>query len=71
MQCNAAERYKISLIIYISLHTGKSITVAAGLRLEISSSAGTLCSWVRIPLNPWMSVYIYSVSVLVRGLATS
>jgi hypothetical protein len=31
---------------------------------EPSSLAGTLGSWVRIPLKAWMSVCIYSVFVL-------
>jgi hypothetical protein len=32
-----------------------------GLRHEPSSSVRTLGSWVRIPLEAWMSVYFYSV----------
>jgi hypothetical protein len=35
-----------------------------GLRHELSSAARTLGSWVRIPLEAWMSVCIYSVFVL-------
>jgi hypothetical protein len=35
-----------------------------GLRNELSSPAQTLGSWVRIPLETWMSVCAYSVSVL-------
>jgi hypothetical protein len=35
-----------------------------GLRLELSSSARTLWSWVRIPLKAWISVCVYSVFVL-------
>jgi hypothetical protein len=35
-----------------------------GLRHEPSSLARTLGSWVRIPLEAWMPVYIYSVFVL-------
>jgi hypothetical protein len=35
-----------------------------GLRYELSSSAQTLGSWDRIPLEVWMSVCIYSVFVL-------
>jgi hypothetical protein len=35
-----------------------------GLRHEPSSLAGTLGSWVRIPLKAWMSVGVYSVFVL-------
>jgi hypothetical protein len=34
-----------------------------GLRYELSSPARTLGSWVRIPLEAWMSVCIYSVFV--------
>jgi hypothetical protein len=34
------------------------------LRHKLSSSAETLGSWVRIPLEAWMSVYVYSVFVL-------
>jgi hypothetical protein len=35
-----------------------------GLRHELSSPAQTLGSWVRIPLEAWMSVCIYSVFVM-------
>jgi hypothetical protein len=35
-----------------------------GLRHELSSLARTLGSWVRIPLEAWMSVCVYSVFVL-------
>jgi hypothetical protein len=35
-----------------------------GLRHEISSPAQTLGSWVRIPLDAYTSVYVYSVFVL-------
>jgi hypothetical protein len=35
-----------------------------GLRHELSWLAGTLGSWVRIPLKAWMSVCVYSVFVL-------
>jgi hypothetical protein len=34
------------------------------LRHELSSSAQTLGSWVRIPLEAWMSVCVYSVFIL-------
>jgi hypothetical protein len=34
------------------------------LRHELSSPAQTLGSWVRIPLEAWMSVCVYSVFVL-------
>jgi hypothetical protein len=34
------------------------------LRHELFSSAWTLGSWVRIPLEAWLYVHIYSVSVL-------
>jgi hypothetical protein len=37
---------------------------ARGLRHELSSLARTLGSWVRIPLEAWMSVCVYSVFVL-------
>jgi hypothetical protein len=42
---------------------------AAYLRHELSSLARTLGSWVPIPLKAWMSVCVYSVFVLGRGLA--
>jgi hypothetical protein len=45
-----------------------------GLRHEPSSSTQTLGSWVRIPLEPWMSVYVYSVCLVLcvgTGLMTS
>jgi hypothetical protein len=35
-----------------------------GLRHELSSPAGTLWSWVRIPLEIWMSVGVYSLFML-------
>jgi hypothetical protein len=37
-----------------------------GLVHELSSPARTLGSWVRIPLMPWIFVYVYSVLVLSR-----
>jgi hypothetical protein len=40
------------------------------LRHEMSSLARTLGSWVRIPLEAWMSVCVYSVFMLGSGLAT-
>jgi hypothetical protein len=40
----------------------KTIT-AATLRHELSSRAQTLASWVRILLEAWMSVCVYSVFV--------
>jgi hypothetical protein len=36
----------------------------SGLRNELSSLARTMGSWVRIPLEAWMSVYVYSSFVL-------
>jgi hypothetical protein len=42
----------------------------SSLRHELSSLAGTLGSWVRIPLKAWMSVCVYSVFVLGSGLST-
>jgi hypothetical protein len=44
-----------------------------GLRDEISSPAQTLGSWVRIPLETWLSVRLYYVSVFFcvgSGIAT-
>jgi hypothetical protein len=44
-----------------------------GLRHELSSLARTLGSWVRIPLKASMSVYVYTMFVLLcvgSGLAT-
>jgi hypothetical protein len=40
-----------------------------GLRNEMSSLPRTLGSWVRIPLEAWMSVCVYPVFVLGSGLA--
>jgi hypothetical protein len=37
-----------------------------GLRHELSSLARTLGSWVRIPLQAWMSVCVYSVCVVLH-----
>jgi hypothetical protein len=42
-----------------------------GLKHELSSLARTLGSWVRIPLEAWMSVCVYYVFALGSGLATS
>jgi hypothetical protein len=43
-----------------------------GLRHKMSSPAWTLGSWVRIPLEAWMFVCVYSVlSCVSSGLATS
>jgi hypothetical protein len=39
-----------------------------GVRHQLSSLARTLGSWVRIPLEAWMSVCVYSVFVLGSGL---
>jgi hypothetical protein len=44
-----------------------------GLRHELSSLAPSLASWVRILLEAWMSVYVYSVCAVLcvgSGLAT-
>jgi hypothetical protein len=41
-----------------------------GVRHELSSLARMLGPWVRIPLEAWMSVCVYSVFVLGSGLAT-
>jgi hypothetical protein len=47
------------------------ITVAALSKTEISSPAQTLGSWVRIPLEAWMSVRDFSVLTCIgRGFAT-
>jgi hypothetical protein len=35
-----------------------------GLKLELSSLTRTLGSWVRIPLEAWMSEFFYSVCVV-------
>jgi hypothetical protein len=45
-----------------------------GLRLELSSSAPTLRSWIQIPLEAWMFVCIYSdcfVLCVGSGLTTA
>jgi hypothetical protein len=60
-------------IHYIRVHIGRS-RWSLGLRHEPSSPARTLGSWVRIPLEAWMSVCVYSVCALLcvgSGLATS
>jgi hypothetical protein len=41
-----------------------------GVRREITSLARTLGSWVRITLEAWMSICVYSAFVLGSGLAT-
>jgi hypothetical protein len=41
-----------------------------GRRHELSSLPWTLGSWVRIPLEAWMSGCVYSVDVLSSGIAT-
>jgi hypothetical protein len=40
-------------------HSGRAVY-----RHELSLLAGTLGSWVQIPLETWMFVYVYSVFVL-------
>jgi hypothetical protein len=40
-----------------------------GLRYELSSLARTLGSWVRIPLEAWLSVFSAFVLCVGRGLA--
>jgi hypothetical protein len=40
------------------------------LRRELSSLTRTLGLWVRIPLEAWISVCVYSAFVLDSGLAT-
>jgi hypothetical protein len=40
------------------------ITVARGIRHEPSSFAQTLGSWIRIALEAYMSLFVYSVFVL-------
>jgi hypothetical protein len=49
---------------YLDLRENQPITVAARSKHELSSLAQTLGSWVRIPLEAWMSVCGYSVFVL-------
>jgi hypothetical protein len=41
-----------------------------GVRHELSSFARTLGSWVRIPVEAWMSDCVYFVFVLGSGLVT-
>jgi hypothetical protein len=42
----------------------------ANLGHDLPSLARALGSWVRIPLEAWMSVCVYSVFMLVKCLAT-
>jgi hypothetical protein len=66
------------IIIIIIIITGSVVTLCKshwprGLMHELSSPARTLGSWVRISLEAWMTVYVYSVFVLLcvgSGLAT-
>jgi hypothetical protein len=57
----------IRLLLYLFNDTDSSECRSQwqrGLRHELSPPAQTLGSWVRIPLEAWMSVCIYSVFVL-------
>jgi hypothetical protein len=58
------------LIISIAFILSSRSQWPRGLRNELSSLVRTLESWVRIPLEAWMSLCVYSVFVLGSGLAT-
>jgi hypothetical protein len=49
---------------YHASDVSRPITGAARFRHGLSSPAQTLGSWIRIPLEAWMSVYVYSEFVL-------
>jgi hypothetical protein len=63
----------LAAVIVEAYHCLEPIAVAARSKHELSPLARTLGSWVRIPLEAWMSVCVYSVCVVLRvgsGLAT-
>jgi hypothetical protein len=57
-----------------SLHSeGKAYRADRSLRHELPSFAQTLRSWLRTPLDAWMSVRVYSACVILcvgRGFAS-
>jgi hypothetical protein len=57
--CRPSDRLLLAKYIYICLSQWP-----CGLRHEMSSPAWALGSWVRIPLEAWMFVCVYSVFVL-------
>jgi hypothetical protein len=63
----------LSTVIWVANQINCRSQWPRGLRHEMSSPAWTLGSWVRIPLEAWMFVCVYSVFVLScvsSGLAT-
>jgi hypothetical protein len=59
--------------IYIYIYIQRRSQWLRGLRHEPSSPARTLGLWVRIRFRAWMSLYVYSVCVVLcvgSGLAT-
>jgi hypothetical protein len=59
IKCLSHYCYYLTIIIFQDLHRN-----LRGLRHELSSPVRTLLSWVRIPLEAWMSRWVYSVFVL-------
>jgi hypothetical protein len=65
----AQDRYCFGFLNYTCIITGSRRNNCRSqwprrLRHELFSSAETLQSWVRIPLEAWMSVCVYSVFLL-------
>jgi hypothetical protein len=54
----------LTRVVYAFLFPESPSQWLRGLKHELSSLARILGSWVRIPLKPWMSVFVYSVFVL-------
>jgi hypothetical protein len=66
----AAKKYKIAKNICNLYSSFVRLPITVAVR---SKAAGTLGSWVRIPVEAWMSVCVYSVCVVLcvgSGLAT-
>jgi hypothetical protein len=59
------KRWFMQQKIIISAEFGTGLSQwPRGVRHELSAPARTLGSWVRIPLETWMSVCVYSVCVV-------
>jgi hypothetical protein len=59
--CVSHSRRRRKMIICLRNHLPCQSRWPRGLRQELSSPAETLRSWVRIPLEAWMSMCVYSV----------
>jgi hypothetical protein len=57
-------KWSVYLNLYVYVHIKSRSQWPRGLRHELSSLAPTLGSWIRIPLNAWMSVCAFILCVL-------